>query len=173
MTTRMTIGSGVISGSGMPTGTAPVGTVYVDTAATNGAVRWVYTPNGWTVEYGDTGLRNIASLIIDPSVDTTYGNMRAAVRRVNAVVMLDLEIKTPAAVISPVVPFKGIFPSGFGIEDSSGLYAAKTYENLNNYMTKPDGPTLYGAAAATVYRAYEQWFTRDAWPASLPGTAMP
>lgn len=103
------IASAPIQGTGFPEGvvTAPVGTEYVDIAATAGAVKWIKTSGtgntGWEVTYGDTGLRDIKSLITDPSVDTTYGSMRATVRRVNAVVMLDLEIKTPATVISPVV----------------------------------------------------------------------
>src|SRR5699024_5199841 len=42
--------------------TAPVGTIYTDTAATNGAIRWIKTSGtgntGWKVEYGDTGWRS-------------------------------------------------------------------------------------------------------------------
>ena len=52
-------------GVGSPEGkiTAPVGTIYTDTAATNGAIRWIKTSGtsntGWRVEYGDTGWRLI------------------------------------------------------------------------------------------------------------------
>lgn len=54
-----------IHGTGMPNGkiTAPVGTTYVDTAVTNGALKWIKrrgTDNqGWEVLTGDTGWRNL------------------------------------------------------------------------------------------------------------------
>nr|DAI55765.1 MAG TPA: collagen triple helix repeat protein [Caudoviricetes sp.] len=54
-----------IHGTGMPNGkvTAPVGTTYVDTAVTNGALKWIKrrgTDNqGWEVLTGDTGWRTL------------------------------------------------------------------------------------------------------------------
>lgn len=54
-----------IHGQGMPNGkvVAPVGTTYVDTAVTNGALKWIKkTGNdnrGWEVLTGDTGWRNL------------------------------------------------------------------------------------------------------------------
>lgn len=54
-----------IHGTGMPNGkvTAPVGTTYVDTNATNGALKWIKrTGNnnqGWEVLTGDTGWRTL------------------------------------------------------------------------------------------------------------------
>lgn len=56
-----------IEGTGMPEGvvTAPVGTVYRDLAATNGAVVWVKATGtgntGWRVMWGDTGWRAITT----------------------------------------------------------------------------------------------------------------
>lgn len=50
-----------IHGTGMPNGkvTAPVGTTYVDTAVTNGALKWIKQTGddntGWKVIHGDTG----------------------------------------------------------------------------------------------------------------------
>lgn len=54
-----------IHGTGMPNGkvTAPVGTTYVDTAVTNGALKWIKQKGndsqGWVVLIGDTGWRNL------------------------------------------------------------------------------------------------------------------
>ena len=54
-----------IHGTGMPNGkvTAPVGTTYVDTAVTNGALKWIKRKGnnneGWEVLTGDTGWRNL------------------------------------------------------------------------------------------------------------------
>ena len=57
-----------IHGSGMPNGKveAPIGTTYVDTAVTNGALKWIKhsgTGNtGWKVLIGDTGWRTLNSV---------------------------------------------------------------------------------------------------------------
>ena len=54
-----------IHGAGMPNGkvTAPVGTTYVDTAVTNGALKWIKRRGndnqGWEVLTGDTGWRTL------------------------------------------------------------------------------------------------------------------
>lgn len=67
------------SGTGSPGGkvTAPVGATYVDTAATNGAIRWVKTRGtgntGWAVEYGDTGWRNITNEYL--AIQVATGNV--------------------------------------------------------------------------------------------------
>ena len=54
-----------IHGTGMPNGrvTAPIGTTYVDTAVTNGALKWIKESGdgntGWRVLIGDTGWRKL------------------------------------------------------------------------------------------------------------------
>lgn len=54
-----------IHGTGMPNGRviAPIGTTYVDTAVTNGALKWIKRRgnhnDGWEVLTGDTGWRNL------------------------------------------------------------------------------------------------------------------
>lgn len=71
-----------IHGTGMPNGrvTAPVGTTYVDTAATNGALKWIKrrgTDNqGWEILAGDTGWRKLRAYSL-------LGNSAVHVRRVN------------------------------------------------------------------------------------------
>nr|DAX61306.1 MAG TPA: collagen triple helix repeat protein [Caudoviricetes sp.] len=75
-----------IHGTGMPNGkvTAPVGTTYVDTAVTNGALKWIKrTGNnnqGWEVLTGDTGWRNL-------NIVSKLGNSFLKVRRKNDTVM--------------------------------------------------------------------------------------
>nr|DAU48472.1 MAG TPA: collagen triple helix repeat protein [Caudoviricetes sp.] len=77
-------------GTGQPNGviSAPPGSTYTDTAVTCGAVKWVKmwgTSNtGWTVIYGDTGWRDIKSLL-DTFWDST-SNIQ--LRRINKVVYL-------------------------------------------------------------------------------------
>lgn len=73
---RVDLGAiGFIRGTGMPEGvvSAPVGSRYIDTAATNGAVEWIKASGtgntGWRVVYGDTGARNVTGLLssLDPA----------------------------------------------------------------------------------------------------------
>ena len=74
-----------IHGTGTPNGkvTAPVGTTYVDTAVTNGALKWIKqsgTGNtGWKVLIGDTGWRTLNSV-------SRAGNSFIKIRRVNNLV---------------------------------------------------------------------------------------
>ena len=74
-----------IHGTGMPNGkiTAPIGTTYVDTAVTNGALKWIKRRGndnqGWEVLTGDTGWRNL-------TIQSKLGNSFLKIRRRNDVV---------------------------------------------------------------------------------------
>ena len=74
-----------IHGTGMPNGkvSAPVGTTYVDTAVTNGALKWIKrsgTNNqGWEVLTGDTGWRTL-------NIKSKLGSSFLKVRRKNDLV---------------------------------------------------------------------------------------
>lgn len=74
-----------IHGQGMPNGkiSAPVGTTYVDTVATNGALKWIKrtgTDNqGWEVLTGDTGWRSLP-------IVSKLGGSYLKIRRVNNMV---------------------------------------------------------------------------------------
>ncbi len=71
-----------IHGQGFPNGkvSAPVGTTYVDTNVTNGALKWIKRQGtdkqGWEVLSGDTGWRKLRTY-------STLGNSAIHVRRVN------------------------------------------------------------------------------------------
>ena len=75
-----------IHGTGMPNGkvTAPVGTTYVDTAVTNGALKWIKRTGdnnqGWEVLTGDTGWRTL-------NIQSKLGASFLKVRRKNDTVM--------------------------------------------------------------------------------------
>ena len=74
-----------IHGQGMPNGKviAPVGTTYVDTAVTSGALKWIKRQGsgnqGWEVLTGDTGWRTL-------NIKSNLGNSYLKVRRKNDVV---------------------------------------------------------------------------------------
>lgn len=71
-----------IRGTGFPNGkvTAPVGTTYVDTAVTNGALKWIKRKGdnnqGWEVLTGDTGWKRF-------SIASGYKQSTLRIRRVN------------------------------------------------------------------------------------------
>ena len=71
-----------IHGTGMPNGkvVAPVGTTYVDTAVTSGALKWIKRSGnhnqGWEVLTGDTGWRTL-------NIKSKLGNSYLKVRRKN------------------------------------------------------------------------------------------
>lgn len=71
-----------IHGTGMPNGkvVAPVGTTYVDTAVTNGALKWIKRSGagnqGWEVLTGDTGWRTL-------NIKSKLGNSFLKIRRKN------------------------------------------------------------------------------------------
>lgn len=75
-----------IHGTGMPNGkvTAPVGTTYVDTNATNGALKWIKRTGadnqGWEVLTGDTGWRTL-------NIVSKLGASYLKVRRKNDTIM--------------------------------------------------------------------------------------
>lgn len=75
-----------IHGTGFPNGkvAAPVGTTYVDTVATNGALKWIKRSGtdsqGWEVLTGDTGWRTL-------TIVSKLGNSYLKVRRKNDTVM--------------------------------------------------------------------------------------
>lgn len=79
-----------IHGTGMPNGkvTAPVGTTYVDTAVTNGALKWIKCKGdnnqGWEVLYGDTGWKRL-------SISSGYNQSTLRVRRINNTVTFKLD----------------------------------------------------------------------------------
>jgi hypothetical protein len=92
-----------IHGTGMPNGrvSAPIGTTYVDTEVTNGALKWIKESGsgntGWKVFTGDTGWRTLPLI-------NKRGNARLQVRRINDQV---------------IVKFDGLQWGWFGVDDVS------------------------------------------------------
>ena len=79
-----------IHGTGMPNGkiTAPVGTTYVDTAVTNGALKWIKRKGdnnqSWEVLYGDTGWKKFG-------ISSGYNQATLRVRRINNMITYKLD----------------------------------------------------------------------------------
>ena len=90
-----------IRGTGMPNGVveAPIGTTYIDTAKTNGALKWIKTTDGgtigWKVAEGDTGW------VLGWQADKGDNKNRMYFRRKNDVVHVKFEPKINSSSISP------------------------------------------------------------------------
>lgn len=118
-----------IHGTGMPNGkvTAPVGTTYVDTAVTNGALKWIKrsgTNNqGWEVLTGDTGWRTL-------NIVSKLGASFLKVRRKNDTVTYQ---------------FGGLQWGWFGIpRRGSGAFVAHPGNREKKCFILPNGYVPYG-----------------------------
>lgn len=186
-----------IHGTGMPNGkvTAPVGTTYVDTAATNGALKWIKRTGadnqGWEVLTGDTGWR---TLTIDSKLDSSY----LKVRRKNDTVMYQFGGLTygwfgivrrggPGYSIQPSDRERNVFilglnkvPRGFRSEFSliGGIYNDKGTPYGTWYLGGPgDGnmirfqftdPVPTDRDIGDIRVSSIMYLTNDPWPTGLP-----
>ena len=169
-----------LTGTGFPEGvvTAPVGSIYIDTAVTNGASSWIKksgTGNtGWQVLEGDTGWRNITALW-----QTNSNNGFDAVglliklRRVNNVVTLSVYGKIATGAVQSLLTFGGaeMAPPQNGELQLLALGGAKALrgDTLNNGWRAE----LAQFGASYWVRDIKTWTPHStAWPTNLPGTAV-
>ena len=162
------------TGTGSPEGkvAAPVGSVYTDSAATNGAIRWIKASGtgatGWKVEYGDTGIRNITSLI-----EGDTGTGRARIQRIGNTVMLALNnIPTPGEGTFMSIP--DFIPVGFrsafnwqylGVGKPAGIDATGPVRvGMNGDIY------IYRTSSETRINGTVTYISDTPWPATLPGT---
>lgn len=169
-------GANVLSGTGFPNGvvSAPVGSIYIDKAITNGASSWIKkagTGNtGWQVLEGDTGWRDIGlpddgSIIPGPA----YGAV--LIRRIGSNIIFrlrDVEFTTSDAI---PMAFSATYINGF-FGGNTNIYSP-IYRELNQVG---NGGSWYlgirlQATAGINSNLYMQWQTTQAWPPTLPGTA--
>ena len=160
-------------GTGSPEGkvTAPVGSVYTDSAATNGAIRWVKTSGagntGWRVAYGDTGWRNISSLLSNGWGGSVY------VRRINDSVELRVEGLARSDTSNTIMTFPtGFLPSlvashglRFNLQQADPTASQTRFRIVSNIFSTFNSPTVPGP----YYGGYT-WTGSEAWPTTLPGT---
>ena len=169
-------GPRIMSGTGSPEGvvTAPVGSTWLDTAATTGAVKWIKASGtgntGWVVEYGDTGTRNLVASAT-PHANTTVTYFQ--VRRQGSSVTLFYYQATSSSV-NDVLMFDAL-PVGFrpthnitAIRNRGGVLSAS---DQIVWDIRSNGQVYYSSAGASTMLGEVTWQTPDAWPTSLPGTA--
>ena len=159
-------------GIGSPEGkvAAPVGSVYTDTAATNGAIRWVKTSGtgttGWRVEYGDTGLRDISSLLTNATGAVT-------IARIGQVVYLEVNDVRPTKELGSGSTYLGDLPVGFRPPKRRdfGVSIAPSSSATRSSFQFPSGAIgVWSPSTSDRYFFQHYWITTNPWPASLPGT---
>ena len=186
-----------IHGTGMPNGkvAAPVGTTYVDTAVTSGALKWIKrtgTDNlGWEVLTGDTGWRTL-------TISSKLGNSYLKVRRKNDTVMYQfgglqwgwfgiVRRGGPGYVVQPSDRERNVFilglnqvPQGFRSEFSliGGIHNDKGVPYGTWYLGGPgDGnmirfqftdPVPTDRDIGDIRVSPIMYLTNDPWPTTLP-----
>lgn len=178
-------------GTGFPNGvvSAPVGSTYIDTNATNGAIEWkkaTGTGNtGWVVSVGDTGWRNCNSIL-----DTFWDSSGAmfALRRIGSTVYVRLsDIKVGASPSGARTLLKSLtnnaWPVGFGNEFwgvilTSGIGVAGWPGKITPSVATHDlGVSVFTVLSPGNYTTGDtisgnfDYTVRSAWPSTLPGTS--
>lgn len=185
-------------GTGMPAGvvSAPVGTVYRDLAATNGAVVWVKASGsgntGWRVVWGDTGWRAIttwdASGVVTGTPLAAGWKPRTGVaggiwlRRITDVVHVRLgqveaaAASTPDVLISLPVGFQGGAPvAGGGSRIGNGAvlgpgWTSDAHLGISTTSIGRGAGTTFPIGAIIEASGFI-FLTDQTWPSTLPGTA--
>lgn len=186
-----------IHGTGMPNGNvaAPVGATYVDTVATNGALKWIKrTGNnnqGWEVLTGDTGWRTL-------NIVSKLGNSYLKIRRKNDTVMYQfgglqwgwfgiVRRGGPGYVVQPSDRERNVFiltfnqiPQGFRSESSliGGIYNDKGILYGTWYLGSPGDsnmlrfqftdPVPTDRDIGDIRVSPIMYLTNDPWPTRLP-----
>lgn len=159
-------------GTGSPEGNvaAPVGSIYTDTAATNGAIRWIKTSGtgntGWVVEYGDTGWRDISELVELITLDIDSGG-HVRIRRTERLV--EYSFKGVKAKQSGNVY---LAPQGFRAPEGENANAYQT----GFFSTSTSWTGIFGVSAGTIIGGNREFILRLRavvdWPNILPGTPV-
>lgn len=185
----------ILKGTGFPNGvvSAPVGSTYIDTAATNGAIEWKKetgsSTTGWVVSVGDTGWRDITA---EAAVTIPSGSS-LIVRRSGAEVTFAL-MTTPGAAAWTIGAFNlWNFQSGQGFRPKS--LGSRAYVRSNGILNRSWRHTTDTAGVGLIYALWDSgdaayrhlrmttssatslegstsYQTSDDWPATLPGTAV-
>lgn len=119
-----------IRGTGSPEGriTAEIGTTYIDTAKTNGALKWIKTTDSgntdWKVVEGDTGW--VLGWQYDTKKDVIN---KLYFRRINDVVHVKFEPKINTSTISPSVNLI-LYSGGFESEDNLSIDGFKPVDDV-------------------------------------------
>ena len=178
-------GAKILSSTGFPEGvvTAPVGSIYIDKAITNGVSSWIKKSGtgstGWLVLEGDTGWRDITALF-GSQLSTTYNpnDYGVYIRRKDEVVTINFKCAIGTGYSGSSVGM----PAGFKAGGSSSNIALP-FSILNLWQTAGSNTgqvqisttfsfvVFTDITAGTRYYGSLTYIANDAYPSTLPGTA--
>ena len=162
-----------LQGTGSPNGvvTAVVGSMYTDTAATNGAIRWIKATGsgntGWRVEYGDTGWREIGSVLLNGFTATSVKIRRFGDQVSITIFALDGSSSTGTTLYT--------LPTGFASDSrirQTWMGRSSSDQTPNSAITYYSNTILLDPTSITSGRGTIDYLTTDTWPTTLPGTAV-
>ena len=159
------------TGTGSPEGkvTAPVGSVYTDSAATTGAIRWIKASGtgntGWRVEYGDTGMRGISA-----SSKVTEGAL--IIQRVGNLVWISasttsFDMSDGERITTLPVGFR---PQRFVYTQTPAYWASDALRTIR--IVTGGGFDVRGGVSSDKLNINFTFATNDPWPSTLPGTPV-
>ncbi|WP_237692969.1 hypothetical protein [Rothia nasimurium] len=151
---------------------ALVGATFTSTdGAGTGAWAWVKTPGGWQVTYGDTGWRNVVSMLGNGWASTS--NEPVYLRRIGPSCTLTFSL-APSNTLSTLLTM----PQGFRSVGSTYFGGPSTILQRDGYVNGAiyfDGPTTIKGRSQVTYahhRGILTWLSSDPWPATLPGAPV-
>ena len=186
----------ILKGTGFPNGvvSASTGSIYIDTAVTNGASSWIKKSGagntGWQVLEGNTGWRRLESYLntdyFSPAqTDTQY----ILIRRMGNAVFFRGRLSTTASTTSTS---RGVFTAS-GINALVGFRESAAFTPIvqltaSNGWGAPSTALMrsaIGQGSGSITDAFEaaqfasglnisvltSWSTLEPWPTTLPGTA--
>ena len=174
-----TNGVDYISGTGFPEGviTAPVGSIYIDKAVTNGASSWIKksgTGNtGWQVLEGDTGWRDITTSHTDSIFTKTGVDTGVQIKRNGEIIYLNIRATTKAT-----GELLGVtLPTGFNNNKGATTSLLKLRDNtvigqiyFETAVWQLSGGSIPVGTRVACNMAFPT--TSSQWPTTLPGTAV-
>lgn len=180
-------GGGPLTGAGFPEGvvTAPVGTEYIDTAVTNGALTWRKWSGdgntGWRVTEGDTGWRNANSFVERTSGGSAATGSPLLVRRVNGDILFQiggiwLEINDSDNNMNIPAGFRPRYGMSWlwyhwGNGFARGMtYTGQNGEGKSTWERGSFGNGTWPLQAGGYILTNHTYATDDPWPSNLPGT---
>lgn len=149
----------------------------VDQTAGRAIYQWDEINNREQLIYGDTGRRNISSFVTAPT--PTSGTI--TIRRVGSIVTLnivDLLFSSALAGNTYVIPAGslpvGFRPNGAASNVNGVLINGEGNSNpiFSRILVQPDGSVRFGPTGAFLLNGLVSWDTVEAWPTTLPGTAV-
>lgn len=159
-----------LSGTGTPEGvrTAPVGTIYTDTAATRGAIRWIKASGtgatGWRVLWGDTGERSLP-------LPEGLTNGIITIQRMNAEVTVRVQsIVNAAAQVALIVTALPVGWRPSSVPTGAAMVSGNNPTGALQVSSSWD--LTYSAPAGNFRHGVLKFQTPDTWPTVLPGTPL-